>query len=268
MNIRKLTLAVPLLLLVPFLVGHDLFIKLDSYFLAPDSEARIPILNGTFEESENSITADRVVDIVLAGASETSYLDVDGWDASGDTTFMTLRTGQSGTYVFGVSTHSRLIELDAASFNEYLEHDGVDDILAARKSEGELERDAVERYSKHVKAVLQVGEIRSGGWDRALGFPAEIVPQANPYELRTGAEIAVRCLVFGKPVANQLVIAGGVTADGVIAEREARADPDGVVRFSLDNAGRWYIKFIHMEKTDEEGVNYESNWATLTFQVR
>jgi len=188
-NIRKLTLAVPLLLLVPFLVGHDLFIKLDSYFLAPDSEARIPILNGTFEESENSITADRVVDIVLAGASETSYLDVDGWDASGDTTFMTLRTGQSGTYVFGVSTHSRLIELDAASFNEYLEHDGVDDILAARKSEGELERDAVERYSKHVKAVLQVGEIRSGGWDRALGFPAEIVPQANPYELRTGAEI-------------------------------------------------------------------------------
>jgi len=268
MSYRRFIPALCLVLLVPILLGHDLFIKLDSYFLAPESEVRIPILNGTFELSENSITPDRVVNIVLAGASEVSYLDNKGWDASGDTTFMKLKTGEPGTYVFGVSTKSRLIELDATSFNEYLEHDGVHDVLATRKAEGELERDAVERYSKHVKAVLQVGESRSAVWDRAFGFPAEIVPLTNPYELRSGDAISVRSLVFGKPVANQLVIAGGVTADGVIAEREARADPDGVVRFSLDNAGRWYIKFIHMEKTDEEGVNYESNWATLTFQVR
>ena len=268
MNTRRLISTLAMVLLVPFLVGHDLFIKLDSYFLAPESEVRIPILNGTFEGSENSITADRVMDIVLAGASEVSYLETDGWDASGDTTFMTLRTGESGTYVFGVSTQSRLIELDAASFNEYLEHDGVHDVLGARTAEGELERDAVERYSKHVKAVYQVGEARSGGWDRALGFPAEIVPLANPYELSSGETIAVRSLVFGKAVANQLVIAGGVSPDGVIAERDARADENGVVRFTLESAGRWYIKFIHMAKTDEEGVDYESNWATLTFQVR
>ena len=268
MKSRRLIQALPLALLVPFLVGHDLFIKLDDYFLAPDSEVRIPILNGTFEGSENSITADRVVDIVLAGGSEVSYLDTEGWDASGDTTFLTLRTGAPGTYVFGVSTKSRSIELDAASFNEYLEHDGIPDVLAARKAEGELERDAVEQYSKHVKAVFQVGESRSGGWDRALGFPAEIVPLVNPYELSPGEAIAVRSLVLGKPVANQLVIAGGVSPEGIIAERDARTDENGVVRFTLESAGRWYVKFIHMEKTDEEGIDYESNWATLTFQVR
>jgi len=33
--------------------------------------------------------------------------------------------------------------------------------------------------------------------------------------------------------------------------------------------GRWYVRTIHMvETTDEADVDYESNWATLTFQVR
>ncbi len=268
MTHRRLTRALFFALLVPFLLGHDLFIKLDSYFLPPGSEVTIPILNGTFQLSENSVAADRVVSIVWAGSTELSYLETDGWDASGDTTFMALTTGAPGTYVFGVSTKSRLIELDAKSFNEYLEHDGIPDVLAARKAEGEFESDAVERYSKHVKAVLQVGETRSKGWDRTFGFPAEIVPLANPYELGPGEAFAVRCLAFGVPVANQLVIAGGAGPDGVFAERAARTDEDGIVRFALESAGRWYVKFIHMAKTDEEGVDYESNWATLSLQVR
>jgi hypothetical protein len=257
-----------LTVLSPFLVGHDLFIKLDDYFLAPDTEVRVPILNGSFALSENSVTSDRIEAIVLARSGETTHLDTEGWDASGDTTFLTLRTGEPGTYLLGVSTKSRLIELDAASFNEYLEHDGIPDVLEARRVEGELEQDAVERYSKHVKAVFQVGDSRGEGWERTLGFSAEIVPLANPYALRRGDALEVRCLVFGRPVASQLVIAGGVSSEGAIAERKTRTDENGVARFTLEDAGVWYVKFIHMEETDDEEVDYESNWATLSFQVR
>ena len=53
-------------------------------------------------------------------------------------------------------------ELTAEEFNDYLEHDGVTDVLERRRSQGQLTSDARERYSKHVKAIVQVGEPRSG----------------------------------------------------------------------------------------------------------
>jgi hypothetical protein len=36
----------------------------------------------------------------------------------------------------------------------------------------------------------------------------------------------------------------------------------------MDHAGRWYVKFINMQKTDAEGLDYESKWATLSFEIR
>jgi hypothetical protein len=268
MSHRAILSALVLVLAASALYAHELFIKLDTYFLESNTRVRVLLLNGTFTNSENSITADRVVDVALAGPDGVSRLQPEAWDASSDTTYITLQTGPPGTYVLGVSTGSRLIELDAESFNEYLEHDGILDVLEARRATGKQGEDAVERYSKHVKAVYQVGDERTAGWSRTLGYPVEIVPLGNPYRLALGRELAFRCLVRGEPAANQLVIAGGDLEGQAIEERDARTDDDGVVRFTVDQAGKWYVRFIHMAETEEEGVDYESNWATLTFEVR
>jgi hypothetical protein len=268
MSHRAILSALALVLAASTLYAHELFIKLDTYFLEPNSRTRVLLLNGTFTNSENSITSDRVVDLALVGPDGISRLQPEAWDASTDTTYITLQTGPPGTYVLGVSTGSRLIELDAESFNEYLEHDGIPDILEARRATEKLGEDAVERYSKHVKAVFQVGDARTAGWSRALGYAAEIVALGNPYRLAVGRELAFRCLVHGEPAVNQLVVAGGDLEGQAIEERAARTDGDGVVRFTVDQAGKWYVRFIHMAETEEEGVDYESNWATLTFEVR
>jgi hypothetical protein len=47
------------------LSAHDMFIKLDSYFLAPGDTLRVPILNGTFTKSENGIEFERVSQVLL-----------------------------------------------------------------------------------------------------------------------------------------------------------------------------------------------------------
>ena len=52
-------------------------------------------------------------------------------------------------------------------------------------------------------------------------------------------------------------------------ERQARTDDAGEVRFAIDRPGRWYVKFIHMVAMGEESeFDYESKWATLTFEAR
>lgn len=252
------------------LYAHDLFIRLDTYFLQPNTTVTVRVLNGTFAQSENWIARDRILDISVVSKAGRRHLDTTRWRPTPDslTSLLTLETGEPGTYVIGVSTRPRDFGLSGDEFNAYLREDGVPDVLEARARAGELADSAWERYAKHVKAVVQVGERRTSGFDVPLGYPAEIMPITNPYTLSVGGELRVRCLVDGKPVANQLVIAGGEGASGALEERSARTDASGVARFRIDHAGQWYVKFINMAKVDEEGLDYESKWATLTFEVR
>jgi uncharacterized GH25 family protein len=250
--------------------AHDLFLRLERYFVSPNSEVRVYVLNGTFSKSEGAVTRDRLRALDLVSPGGVAQLDTAAWVPAGDTTILTLRTGDAGTYVVGASLRPRELRLEAKDFNTYLATDGVPDVLEARRRSGELDRPARERYHKHVKAVLQVGARRSDGVDRALGYPAELVPLDNPYALRRGASLRVRALVDGKPVGNQYVISGGRTAGGSrIAQRALRTDADGVARVRLRSAGVWYIKFIHMVRAaGDTTIDYESKWATLTFAVR
>jgi hypothetical protein len=267
-----------LLTATSLLYGHDLFVKFDSFFVEPNATVVIPILNGTYQLSENSITRDRVPDISVVSPAGRERIDTTAWLAEGDTTFLTITTGDPGTYVVGASTHSRDLGLVAADFNEYLEHDGIPDVLEARRQNNELDKDVWERYSKHVKAVFRVGEPKrwwqfwrskeGTEYQTVLGYPAEIVPLVNPYELTVGDEIEVRCLVDGAAIGNQNVMVGGEHGEEVFEVRARRTNDEGIVRFTIDSPGKWYLEFINMVPTEEEDIDYVSKWATLTFEVR
>ena len=261
---------VVLAILATIVLAHDLFLKLDTYFVPPGTAVRVAVLNGTFAKSEGSVTPDRLRDLSLVGPTGRRDLPHAAWEPSGDTTWLTVTTGAAGTYVIGASLLPREIALKASDFNDYLKEDGIPDVLDARTRAGELKRPARERYQKHVKAVLQVGDTRSDAFATVLGYPAELVPLTNPYALRVGDTLALRCLVDGNPVARQLVIAGGERGGTPMPEISARSDSAGVVRFALGARGRWYVKFIHMVPSTVPGdsVNYESKWATITFEIR
>ena len=250
--------------------AHDLFLRLDSYFVQPNSEVRIHVLNGTFSKSEGAVARNRIRSLDLATPSETLKLDTTSWLPQGDTTIFAIRTREPGTYVVGASVLPRSIALSAKDFNTYLASDGVPNVLAQRRRDKALERPAKELYQKHVKALFQVGAARSAGFDKAFGYPAELVPVENPYSLRAGSTLRVRALVDGQPVANQFVMIGGRTADGRrIAPRSVRTDSLGVARVALRSTGVWYVKFIHMVPAPAgDTVDYHSKWATLTFAMR
>jgi uncharacterized GH25 family protein len=255
--------------------AHDMFLKLGSFFLKPHAQATISLYNGTFDQSENFITRDRMSDASIAGPQgEVVHPDTSQWRNDGTITQLDFKTGAEGTYVIGVSTKAKIIALAAKDFNEYLEHDGVLDVLAARKEKNALGNDARELYAKHVKAVIQVGALRSEGFQARLGYPIEIVPLQNPYKLGKGGVLEVLVLRDGQPVANQLVYAsyaGYHRHDDKGGHAEAvktRTGQNGVAKIKLVQSGHWYIRLIHMVASEKEGANYESNWATLTFEVK
>lgn len=271
MRQRVLLILVASAVSVTPVLAHDMFWRLTSYFVAPSTPVTLPVLNGTFSKSENSIGWERVADVSIVSPSGRTAMDSAHWQTSGDTSQLAYTTGATGTYVAGLSTKPKEFQLDAKAFNGYLKDDGIPDILTLRRSNGSLNRPARERYSKHIKAIFQVGGTRTDAWQTPLGYAAEFVPLANPYTLKPGATLRLRCLVDGKPVANQLVLVGGrvgSTGDERLASHSMRSDTNGVVTVAVPKAGRWYVKFIHMVPVSDGRVDYESKWATITFEIR
>ncbi len=260
--------------------SHDMFLKMDSFYLKPDQAATIHLYNGTFEKSENVITRDRMQDVSLLGKGAREKLSDDHWTEDGMVTVLNFQTGEAGTWVAGVSTRANDIELSAQDFNDYLEHDGVLDMLEWRKENNALDQPAAEKYSKHVKVIFQVGDKMTEDWKTPLGYPIEFIPQRNPYELHVGETLPIRLLKDGKPLANQLVYAGfsagshshdhgeQAGAEHRHDEGQMNTDADGIVNLKIDHEGKWFIRTIHMALSEEEGLTHESNWATLTFEAR
>ena len=268
---RKQLVAAAILLVASatLLLAHDLFLKLDRYFVPPNASVRVAVLNGTFVASEGAVRPERLLDLSVVGPAERRTIPRTSWQPSGDTTWLTVQTGAPGTYVIGASLSPRQIALSGEDFNSYLKEDGIPDVLEARRRDDELERPARERYAKHVKALIQVGEARSEHFATELGYPAELVPLDNPYALARGGPLRVRTLVDGQATANQFVLYGGRTPNGArLEQRSVRSDSAGVARIPLRGPGVWYVKFINMARTPGDTVDYESKWATLTFQVR
>ncbi|NET31434.1 MAG: DUF4198 domain-containing protein [Cyanothece sp. SIO1E1] len=277
-------------LLAVFLLcsGHDMFLKLDTYMLPPNTAASIELFNGTFESSDNTIDRDRMVDVSLVGNGQRMVVDTSQWREKEGVTILDFNTGEAGTWLAGVSTRARNIEMSAEDFNKYLEHDGVLDMLAWRKENDVLDQAAVEKYSKHVKTIFQVGDKRTGDWGQMLGYPIEFVPLNNPYDMHIGEVLTVELLWQGEPLVNQLVYVG---SDGNQHDHEhghshdhsheseedhhhhgegvqqLRTDSNGQLSFKVTDNGRWYLRTIHLTTSEEAGLTHESNWATLTFKV-
>ena len=248
--------------------AHDLFLKTDSFFLQPNSKFTVKIMNGTFQASEGALSYARLNDVSVVSAGKRAHpLEAD-FTKDETTAFLNLKTSAAGTYVVGLSTKTREIALKAAEFNEYLKEDGLPDTLEERRKTGELEKDAKERYAKHVKAILQVGKKQTDDYKTVLGYPVELVPQQNPYKLKKGDTIEILCLKDGKPLAEQVVLAGREEKGKLSSAPELRSDANGIVKLRLEGSGKWYVKFINMMKLNDPNLNYESKWTTLTFELK
>lgn len=207
--------------------SHVMYLKLDSYFLAPYTSATIKLFNGTFDKSENVIDRDRMLDVSLIGNGKRIEVVGAQWREKDSVTLLNFKTGEAGTWVAGISTAPRSIEMDAEAFNTYLEHEGILDMLDWRLKNDKLQGAAVEKYSKHVKTIFQVGDERSNDWQTTLGYPIEFIPLENPYDLNTGDSLKVKLLLHGKPLADQLVYADFKgRADGHTHESEKKENTE------------------------------------------
>ena len=108
------------------------------------------------------------------------------------------------------------------------------------------------------------------GFDRVLGHPLELVPQANPVTpMGPGSKIKVKLLHKGKPMAGAKVsfIPRGYTlAEGFDKTYERMTDDSGVASFEPKEAN-YYLVVAHHEDTAEKGSGYDATKYSATLAV-
>jgi len=272
---HKLILFIIALAGFTILSAHNLFIKLESFYLKPNTETLFYVYNGTFGESQSILARDRMVDVSMVNPGEKiSHPDTSNWYEKNNQTILPVKTGNEGTGVFGISTLPRINNYTPEVFEENMKHEGLLEVLEARKKSGEASNPTSKKYSKHVKAIFQIGSELSDDYTTELGYPIELIPVNNPYSLKVGDELSVKVLVNGKPMSDINVYAsfndryGYAKDDSPIDAFQARTDSDGIVKAKISEVGHWYFRTVHLIKNPDEGAEYISNSSTLTFEIK
>jgi uncharacterized GH25 family protein len=166
-----------------------------------------------------------------------------------------------GLAVIGYRSKPSRLDLDAVKFEEYLRQEGLEAISALRAKRGESAKPDRELFSRCAKALVVAGGVPPAGYDKALGFRLELVPETSPY----GARSRFRLLFEGKPLPGALVIA--LSQNEGTPRLMARTDRQGRVEFSFPQSGVWLVKSVHMIPAPvASGADWESLWASVTFE--
>lgn len=131
-----------------------------------------------------------------------------------------------------------------------------------------------ERYARTLKCLVQVGAPGEGDLHRrVLGQKLEILLLQNPYLLHPGDELEVQVLFEGEPLVGRLVKAHSRAGSGPVTTYRARTNVDGVATFTLEQAGSWLVRLVHLlpcaarADIDCEDVHWESYWSSYSFGV-
>lgn len=265
---RILIIAVVFIFLVmsSSMPAHDLWLVPGKFAVKPGETVALFANSGMdFPKSLNSVAPDRVSHSVLLGKAVKEKLTKLSVKDTFSSTKCILKT--PGTYVAAISLRAREIKLSAKEFNEYLLHDGLSAIHKLREKKGILDQDAVEYYSKYAKAIIQAGDTPDDTPLKPLGLPIEIVPLTNPYSLKQGDNIKVTVLYLGKPLPNA-ELGWSFPGIGEGFAGSVKTDDKGIALVPLSKKGAYVIRLTYMEWVKKKTHQWESHWASLTFEVR
>jgi len=150
----------------------------------------------------------------------------------------------------------------------YLLEERLVDALLLRAMGGNEDAPGRERYSRSLKAIVQVGSKLDAFVTQPTGAEMEIVPLAHPHGLTagTGASLTVQVLFKGKPLVGRALMAANRFRRN-ITTKTLRTDTNGKATFPIGRTGDWMFRLVHIEPSADIDVDWRSYWTSLTFSL-
>ena len=176
------------------------------------------------------------------------------------------RAEAAGLTVVGYQSAPKFVELDAEHFRDYLEAEGLDYITPIFDQRNPSPATAPEFYTRFVKTYVSAGNGAGVAVDAAFGYRLELVPLQDPYQLAVGSSWPLRLDYEGRPIEGVAVFA--FTKEQPDAIQRVATGADGVATVDLDRPGEWLVKATHMIESPLADADWESFWASVTFELR
>jgi uncharacterized GH25 family protein len=231
------------------LIAHDFWIELSNFYPAPNELVRAYLKAGEKFQGQPVVRDQSLIALFVCGTN--AIIGLDGKDPAG-----IFRAGYAG--VVGYRSIPRPIELPPVKFEEYLWQEGLEKIVSLRHEHGDAQKPGREIYSRCAKALLGTSPDAA----QPLGFRLELIPDHTP---RFGP-LTVR-LVFERAALPGALVLAMNKADPE-NRQVVRSDAQGQAAFTLSKTGLWLIKAVHMIPARSADADWESLWASLTFELR
>jgi uncharacterized GH25 family protein/ketosteroid isomerase-like protein len=262
-------LLVAFILLPATVSAHDSWLIPAAYRTDPGKPLTVRFATSeAFPSSDAPLALDRVARFTLRSAAGSQTIT--GYKHDGNFLAATVTPHRTGHAIVVAETRPRLLVLKAAEFNNYLGHEQLKRVLAAREAAGNSQSDGRELYRKIAKTVLCVGDTSAdSAYAQPEGLWLEIIPERSPCGLALGSALTVRVLFDGRPLEGAHLAAG---YQGVAGHQYAAwipTDKFGRATVRFDRPGAWFIRILHMAPlSNDPQADWQSAFSTLTLEVR
>ena len=242
--------------------AHDMWIEPSTFHPAPGATIGVRLRVGQFFVGDPLPRYESLVQRFEL-SSRDGERSIEG--SEGDEPAGRIEIPSAGAHLVGYRSNNSYVSQEPQKFEEYLKEEGLEQIVRIRDGRGESQKPSREFFARCAKALVVAGTGPRTGFDRVLGLTLEIVPEKDPEGWQAGGDLVFRILYEGKPLAGALIAA--------LPQREpsrkltARSDAAGRVTFRLPQAGVWLVKAVHMIPADGRKADWQSFWASLTFEI-
>jgi uncharacterized GH25 family protein len=264
---RTNILAIICLTVITFLVSaHEFWLEPERFYYKAGESARINFRVGEdFIGEVWKAKTDRVARLQHYSGQQVRDLKKSFKEDS--TSRFQVSLVEEGTHVITMESNEAFIAMDGVKFTEYLEEDGLDDVLYQRKKNGISGDSATELYSRHTKLIIQAGAKTDNSYNRICKLPIEIIPDENPALLKKGRRIGFRILFEGKPLFGAKVKVWN-RYNHRTSVQNIFSQQDGKIETHVSNPGVWMVSVVRMVPSKDRKAQYRSYWGTLVFGVR
>ena len=144
-------LSVLVLLLSSVTMAHDMWLEPDRFVFGTGDLIAIRNGNGTiYQKTENAVLPDRITSLFGIGP-DGQKITVGDPVAEDKWTRFNFAAKRAGNYWVAMGTRPRMIRLSGKDFTEYLEHDGIPEVLKERAEKGISDRDEIEQMLDEIR---------------------------------------------------------------------------------------------------------------------
>ncbi|MBI1767010.1 MAG: DUF4198 domain-containing protein [Bacteroidetes bacterium] len=262
---RKIHFVIFILLIGSIAESHEFWLQPKKFWYKIGEDLRVDFLVGeNFEGELWDLDKNKIEKLNLHHLTKVIDLKTQVKPAEKDR--LKFKFAETGTYLLSLQSSEAYIELDAQKFNEYLKEDGLDDALDIRTKTTTLDKPSKEFYSRYAKLLVQSGDKTDDTYKKKVGLRLEIIPQQNPYNLKSGDYLQCLVLFDGKPSLHQLVKVWNKIGNASILQN-AYTENDGTIKFPISSKGPWMVSTVKMIESEKTGADWQSFWGSLVFGI-